>query len=45
MAKKLLYRLFGVGKVPAQLSAELKSENSLAAEESKQGICIVTSAS
>ncbi len=26
MAKTLLYRLFGVGKIPAQLSAELRSE-------------------
>ena len=26
MAKTLLYRLFGVGKIPTQLSAELRSE-------------------
>jgi hypothetical protein len=26
MTKPLLYRLFGVGKIPAQLSAELRSE-------------------
>ncbi len=26
MAKTLLYRLFGVGKIPAQLSAKLRSE-------------------
>lgn len=37
MAKTLLYRLFGVGKVPAQLSAELKSENVILLDEGIPG--------
>ena len=37
MAKTLLYRLFGVGKIPAQLSAELKLENVILLDEGISG--------
>ena len=37
MAKTLLYRLFGVGKIPAQLSGELKSENVILLDEGIPG--------
>jgi len=37
MAKTLLYRLFGIGKIPAQLSAELKSENVILLDEGIPG--------
>lgn len=37
MAKTLLYRLFGVGKVPAQLGAELRSEVIVLLEEGISG--------
>jgi hypothetical protein len=37
MAKSLLYRLFGAGKIPAQLSAQLKGEGILLLDEGIKG--------
>ena len=37
MAKTLLYRLFGLGKIPAQFMATLKSEGILAVDEGIKG--------
>ncbi len=37
MAKTLLYRLFGLGKIPAQLRATLNSEGILAFDEGIKG--------
>jgi hypothetical protein len=37
MAKSLLYRLFGIGKIPAQLAVQLKGEGILLLDEGIKG--------